>query len=84
MRLPWLDALDRTKHRSAWVIENKQNDLNKSKRTIWGGASSSAMFEWALLDAIDRIYLPALRDAEDKLGAYKGSCLTGIEESKGR
>jgi len=76
--LPWLDALEPDKALLNLVIENKQNDRGKFKRTIWGGASSSAVFEWALLDAIDCIYLPALRDAEDKLGAYKGSRLARL------
>jgi putative ATP-dependent endonuclease of the OLD family len=76
--LPWLDALEPDKASLSLVIENKQNDRGKFKRTIWGGASSSAVFEWALLDAIDCIYLPALRDAEDKLGAYKGSRLARV------
>lgn len=76
--LPWLDALEPDKASLSLVIENKQNDRGKFKRTIWGGASSSAIFEWSLLDAIDCIYLPALRDAEDKLGAFKGSRLARV------
>lgn len=76
--LPWLDALEPNQASLSLVIENKQNDRGKFKRTIWGGASSSAAFEWALMDAIDCIYLPALRDAEDKLGAYKGSRLARV------
>lgn len=76
--LPWLDALEPDKASLSLVIENRENDRGKFKRTIWGGASSSAAFEWDLLDAIDCIYLPALRDAEDKLGAYKGSRLARV------
>jgi putative ATP-dependent endonuclease of the OLD family len=76
--LPWLDVLEPDKASLSLVIENKQNDRGRFKRTIWGGASSSAAFEWPLLDAVDCIYLPPLRDAEDKLGAYKGSRLARV------
>jgi predicted ATP-dependent endonuclease of OLD family len=76
--LPWLDALEPDKASLSLVIENKQNDRGRFKRTIWGGASSSAAFEWPLLDVIDCIYLPALRDAEDKLGAFRGSRLARV------
>jgi predicted ATP-dependent endonuclease of OLD family len=76
--LPWLDALDTEKASLHLLIENKENDKGKFKRTFWGGESASGIFEWELLDAINCIYLPPLRDAEDKLNAYKGSRLARV------
>jgi predicted ATP-dependent endonuclease of OLD family len=76
--LPWLDALDPERASLSLVINNKENERGKFKRTFWGGESASGIFEWELLDAINCIYLPPLRDAEDKLNAYKGSRLSRV------
>ena len=76
--LPWLDALNPEKALLNLVIENKENERGRFKRNFWGGESSTTLFEWALLDAINCIYLPALRDAEEKLNASKGSRLARV------
>ncbi len=59
-------------------IEASEDSRGRYKRKIWGGESSSAMFEWELLQSIACIFLPALRDAEDKLRAYRGSRLARL------
>jgi putative ATP-dependent endonuclease of OLD family len=73
--LPWLDALDPERAFLNLVIENKENERGRFKRNLWGGESSVALFEWDLLDHINCVYLPALRDAEDRLNASRGSRL---------
>jgi putative ATP-dependent endonuclease of the OLD family len=76
--LPWLDALHPENATLNLVIENKENDRGHFKKNFWGGESSTALFEWDLLDAVNCIYLPALRDAEEKLGASRGSRLARV------
>lgn len=76
--LPWLDVLNPEKAILNLVIENRENERGKFKKNCWGGDSSTALFEWDLLDAISCIYLPPLRNAEEKLGASRGSRLARV------
>ncbi len=76
--LPWLDLNTPTKAILNLSIENKEDARGKFKRKIWGNESESGLFEWELLSRIACIYLPPLRDAEDKLKAYKGSRLARL------
>jgi putative ATP-dependent endonuclease of OLD family len=76
--LPWLDINTPTKAILNLAIENKEDARGKFKRKIWGNESESGLFEWELLNRIACIYLPPLRDAEDKLKAYKGSRLARL------
>jgi putative ATP-dependent endonuclease of OLD family len=76
--LPWLDALNPERAFLNLVIENKENERGRFKRNLWGGESSVALFEWDLLDHINCVYLPALRDAEDRLNASRGSRLARV------
>jgi putative ATP-dependent endonuclease of OLD family len=76
--LPWLDATDNTKAYLNKSIGNKQNNRGKFDHVTWGGESSVGIFEWELVNAINCIYLPPLRDAESKLEAYKGSRLSRL------
>lgn len=59
-------------------IENKEDFRGRFKKRIWGGESSSSAFEWELMNSIHCIFLPPLRDAEDKLRAFKGSRLARL------
>ncbi len=59
-------------------IENKTNNQGKYRREIWGGVSKNSIFEWELLDKIQCIYLPPLRDAEAKLREGRGSRLARL------
>jgi putative ATP-dependent endonuclease of OLD family len=76
--LPWLDINTPSKAILNLSIENKEDARGKFKRKIWGNESESGLFEWELLNRIACIYLPPLRDAEDKLKAYKGSRLARL------
>lgn len=79
--LPWLDQGDTTKALLTMMVENKEDPRGRLKRKLWGGNSSAAAFEWNLLCAIACIYLPPLRDAEDKLRAFRGSRLARLLRS---
>ncbi|MCI1580604.1 MAG: AAA family ATPase [Clostridium beijerinckii] len=59
-------------------IIRKQDKRNNFRRTIWGGSSSNSFFEWEPLNDIQCVYLPALRDAEKKLRANRGSRLARL------
>jgi putative ATP-dependent endonuclease of the OLD family len=76
--LPWLDAIDCTKAFLNMKIDNKETPRGKFNRIPWGGESSQSIFEWELLDTIACIYLPPLRDAGNKLEAYRGSRLSRL------
>ncbi len=74
--LPWSDLEGQAL--LTMQIENKENSTGRYKRLIWGGKSQSSAFEWELLDRINCIYLPPLRDAEAKLKEGKGSRLARL------
>lgn len=59
-------------------INKKQDRRNNYKKSIWGGESSNSIFEWEPLNDIQCVYLPALRDAERKLKASRGSRLARL------
>lgn len=48
-------------------IEKEPNKKGYFKKSIWGGKSRASAFEEETFDYIDTIYLPALRNAEEKL-----------------
>lgn len=48
-------------------VENKPNPKGYFKRNLWGGKSKVSAFEEDTFDFINVIYLPALRNAEEKL-----------------
>lgn len=56
-------------------IEKESNQKGYFKKSIWGGKSKSSAFEEETFDYIDTIYLPALRNAEEKLTNGKKSRL---------
>jgi predicted ATP-dependent endonuclease of OLD family len=74
--LPWGSATGLTTLNLE--IENKETSRGWFKRTIWGGASRATIFERELLDRINCIYLPPMRDAEAKLREGKGSRLARL------
>lgn len=59
-------------------INRKLDRRNNFKKKIWGGESSNSIFEWEPLNDIQCVYLPALRDAERKLKASRGSRLARL------
>lgn len=56
-------------------VESKPNARGYFKKSIWGGKSKSSAFEEDTFDFINVIYLPALRNAEEKLTNGKKSRL---------
>lgn len=56
-------------------VEKNPNFKGYYKKTIWGGKSKSSAFEEDTFNFIDTIYLPALRNAEEKLANGKKSRL---------
>lgn len=56
-------------------IEKEPNNKGYFKKSVWGGKSKSSAFEEETFDYIDTIYLPALRNAEEKLTSGKKSRL---------
>ena len=76
--LPWLDYSDNQKAYLNIEIENKENVYGRFKWQKWGGKAKSGIFEKELIDAISCIYLPPLRNAPEKLQAYKGSRLARL------
>ena len=56
-------------------VEKNPNSRGYYKKSIWGGKSKSSALEEETFDCIDTIYLPALRNAEEKLTSGKKSRL---------
>lgn len=76
--LPWLNESDSSEAYLNKRIVNKLNGRGQFDQSIWGGESTLGIFEWDLLNAISCIYLPPLRDAQNKLEAYRGSRLSRL------
>jgi len=76
--LPWLDYSDNSKATLNVAIENKEDKLGKYKWNKWGNETVSGVFEVELVEAIRCIYLPPLRNAPEKLQAYRGSRLARL------
>ena len=76
--LPWLNITDISQAFLSLNVDNKEDQRGRYKRSIWGGVSASAIFEWDLLNSINCVYLPPLRDAVSHLRAYRGSRLARL------
>ena len=74
--LPWRDG-ERTA-RLSLVVDDTQNNRGRYDRKMWGGVSQSNPYEKELVDLINCIYLPPLRDAEAKLREGRGSRLARL------
>ena len=59
-------------------IHNKLDGRNNYKKNIWGGNSFNSALEWDILNNIQCVYLPALRDAEKRLKNTRGSRLARL------
>jgi len=81
--VPWLDINNPERAFLSMTIANRESQRGRFRRDIWGGESASGLFEWELLDAISCVYLPPLRDAESRLGAYRGSRLARLLKNLG-
>lgn len=56
-------------------VESKPNPRGYFKKSLWGGKAKASAFEEDTFDFINVIYLPALRNAEEKLTNGKRSRL---------
>ncbi|WP_058119217.1 ATP-dependent nuclease [Photobacterium kishitanii] len=73
--LPWTGGTEIAKLNIQ--AENKEI-RGRYKRLLWGGASISSQFDAELIDLIQCIYLPPLRDAESKLTNGRQSRLSRL------
>ncbi len=74
--LPWREG--EKKARLSLIIDDTQNNRGRYNRKMWGGVSQSTLYEKELVDLINCIYLPPLRDAEAKLREGRGSRLARL------
>lgn len=74
--LTWCDA--EFKAQLHLEVSSNQNRKGYYKKEIWGGFSKASIFEDETFDCIDCIYLPPLRDAEEKLVNGKRSRLAQL------
>jgi putative ATP-dependent endonuclease of OLD family len=73
--LPWTGGTDRaTLNLQA---ENKEK-RGRYKKTMWGGTAKGSQFDPELIELIQCIYLPPLRDAESKLTNGRQSRLSKL------
>lgn len=79
--LPWVGAGDIALLNLQ--AENKEI-RGRFKKSIWGGNSKSSQFDPELLDLIQCIYLPPLRDAEAKLSNGRQSRLSKLLKALNR
>lgn len=63
--LTWCDS--EFKGHLHFEVDRKLNRKGYYKKSIWGGMSKASAFEDETFEYIDCIYLPPLRDAEEKL-----------------
>jgi predicted ATP-dependent endonuclease of OLD family len=74
--LTWLDKNFEAKLNCN--IERKYDNRYKLKKKIWGGEASNSIFEWEILNEIQCVYLPSLRDADKELRSKRGSRLARL------
>ncbi|OCH39208.1 ATP-dependent nuclease [Aliivibrio fischeri] len=73
--LPWSGGTDS----AALNLQAENREVRgRYKKLVWGGSSRSSQFDPELLDLIQCIYLPPLRDAESKLTNGRQSRLSKL------
>ncbi|MGE6206482.1 ATP-dependent nuclease [Aeromonas media] len=79
--LPWIG----TSNTALLNIQAENKEIQgRFKKIIWGGISKSSQFDPELLDLIQCIYLPPLRDAESKLSNGRQSRLSKLLKALNR
>ena len=76
--LPWLKPDNVNQAELHLEAINKEDARGRIKKNMWGGNSRRGIFEWELVNSINCVYLPPLRDAEEKLNSYRGSRLARL------
>jgi len=59
-------------------VDSKPTQKGYYRKSIWGGASKASAFEEETFDYIDCVYLPPLREAEEKLTSGRKSRLATL------
>jgi predicted ATP-dependent endonuclease of OLD family len=73
--LPWTGGTDT----ATLNLEAENKEIRgRFKKIIWGGVSKNSQFDPELIDLIQCIYLPPLRDAESKLAHGRQSRLSKL------
>jgi len=79
--LPWVGSANT----ALLNLEAENKEIRgRFKKVIWGGTSKSSQFDPELLDLIQCIYLPPLRDAEAKLSNGRQSRLSKLLKALNR
>lgn len=79
--LPWIG----TSNTALLNLQAENKEIQgRFKKLIWGGVSKSSQFDPELLDLIQCIYLPPLRDAESKLSNGRQSRLSKLLKALNR
>jgi len=76
--LPWLKPDNMNQAELHLEAINKEDARGRIRKNMWGGTSRRGIFEWELVNSINCVYLPPLRDAEEKLNSYHGSRLARL------
>lgn len=79
--LPWVGA----SNTALLTLQAENKEIRgRFKKIIWGGNSKSSQFDPELIDLIQCIYLPPLRDAESKLSNGRQSRLSKLLKALNR
>ena len=79
--LPWVG----TSKTALLSLEAENKEIRgRFKKVLWGGISKSSQFDPELLDLVQCIYLPPLRDAEAKLSNGRQSRLSKLLKALNR
>lgn len=76
--LPWLKSEEISSSILNLRINNKQTNRGYYRKEYWGGESTASAYESELFERFNCVYLPPLRDAEQKLCALRGSRLSRL------
>jgi len=76
--LPWLDPSNLTQAKIQMQATKKEDSRGRIRKAMWGGSSKKGIFEWELINLINCVYLPPLRNAEEKMNSYRGSRLVRL------
>jgi putative ATP-dependent endonuclease of the OLD family len=74
--LPWTNVEGNAK--LTLLATGEETRHGRYKRILWGGEARASMFESELFDKVNCIYLPPLRDAENRLREGRGSHLARL------
>jgi len=76
--LPWLDPNNVNQAELHLEATNNEDSRGRIRKNVWGGSSKKGIFEWELVNCINCVYLPPLRNAEEKMNSYRGSRLARL------